>query len=249
MGKVIGVILTYNSAKTLEDVYQRIPKSFLDEIIVSDDGSTDKTVEIAKQLGVSVFSHEHRGYGGNIRYGLERALGMGGKYMIEIHGDGQYDPGGIPSALEKMDKGCQLLLGSRFIDKKQTLQDGMPLVRYLANRGLSFFDRLFLGLNISEFHTGFRVYSRDLFKKINLKTGSDDYLFSFEIIVQSRYFGFKICEIPIRCDYKKVHTSENLWKASIYSFQTFYILFLYFLARFGFKTKLFRSNKSSFIYS
>lgn len=243
MEKVIGIILTYNSAKTFEDIYHRIPKQALDEIIVSDDGSTDATVKIAKQLGIPVFAHAHYGYGGNIKFGLEKAMEKGAEYMVEIHGDGQYDPIVIPNALEKMKQECHLLLGSRFTSAKQARKDGMPLVRYFANKGLSFFDRLLLGLNISEFHTGFRVYTRKLLKGIDFQKGSNDFLFSFEIIVQARYFNFTICEVPVRCDYKKIHTSIDLWKSTIYSFQTFYILFLYFLARFGFKTKLFCLSK------
>lgn len=240
-GKSIGLILTYNSASTLKDVYQRLPHDVLDEVIVIDDESSDNTLQVAKELGIRFFAHEHRGYGGNIKFGLMKALEMGGEYMIEIHGDGQYDQSVIPVALDKMSSGCDFILGSRFTNPKQALEDGMSFVRYFANRGLSFFDRLFLGIDLTEFHNGFRVYSRKLLETADFRRGAEDFLFSFEIIVQARYFNLRVCEVPVRCDYTQAHTSINLWKSAIYSFQTFYVLFLYYLARFGIKIKLFRT--------
>lgn len=242
-GKSVGIILAYNSASMLEDLYARIPKDVLDEIILVDDASTDNTLEVAKKLGIPSFTHPHKGYGGNVKFGLQKALERGGDYMVEIHGDGQYDPTVIPLALQKMREGYDFILGSRFMIPKQPLEDGMSFARYLPNIILSFFDRLILGIKISEFHSGFRLYSRKLLTVANLDKSSDDHLFSFEIIVLAQYHKLRIGEVPIRCDYRKSHTSISIRKSIIYAFQTFYIILLYLLAKIGFKTNLFRRSK------
>ncbi len=242
MSKTVGIILTWNSGKTLAETYRRIPKDLLDEVIVSDDGSDDNTAEEARRLGLKFFTHPHGGYGANIKFGLKKALELGADYMVEIHGDGQYSLESLPQAISKMEGGCDFLLGSRFTDKKQALKNGMPLSRYLANRALSFFDRLLLNLKLTEFHTGFRVYSRRLMETVGFK-GHDDYLYSFEIIVQAVFFKLKICETPVQCDYRKPHTSISIFKSAIYSFQTFYVLLLYWLAKLGLKkADLFKRN-------
>lgn len=237
--KAIGIILTYNCSSMLPGLLPRIPKGALDEIIVVDDASKDNTVEVAKNLGLTVFPHKHMGYGGNLKYGFSKALEMEADYFVEIHGDGQFDPSVIPLALEKMRQGCDFVVGSRFTDLRQPLRDGMSYARYFANLGLSFFDRLILQLPLSEFHTGFRVYSKKLVKTLGTSKGADDTLYSFEIIVMARFYNMRFCEIPVRANYKEEHTSVPLLKSAIYSFQTFWVLFLYILARLGFKSRLF----------
>lgn len=231
--------MTYNCASVVADIYKRLPKDLLSDIILVDDASSDNVMEIAKELGIKAYTHEHLGYGGNIKFGLQKALAMGADYMVEIHGDGQYDPSSLASALEKMKNGCVFILGSRFTKEGRALEDKMSLVRYLANRGLSFFDRLVLQLPLTEFHSGFRVYSRKLLETIPFPVGSDDYLYSFEIIAQAGFCGLKVEEVPVRCDYSKEHTSASLKKSAIYALQTFGVLIKYIIAHLGFKTKLF----------
>ncbi len=244
--KTIGIIMTYNSSSCLEDFYRCIPKVF-DALIVVDDGSDDsaETEIIAKQLGLIFFRHEHMGYGGNIRYGIKKAIEMGAEYMIELHGDGQFDPSASPAALAKIRSGYDFVLGSRFTNLLQPLRDKMSLARYLANIGLSFIDRLILQVPLSEFHTGFRVYSKNLVEKIPFESISDDYLYSFEVIAQAAYFKLRIAEVPVRADYRKKHTSISIWKAAIYSFKTLYVLFLFIAARLGFRAHLFRNPSKS----
>lgn len=237
--KTVGIILTYNCASMLPGLLPRIPKEVLDEIIVVDDESSDDTVEVAKNLGLVVFPHKHLGYGGNLKYGFSKALEKEAEYMVEIHGDGQFDPSVIPEALEKMRQGCDFVIGSRFTNLRQPLRDGMPWARYLANIGLSFFDRLILQIPLSEFHTGFRAYSRKLVSAVGTTKGANDYLYTFEIIVMARFYNLKFCEIPVRANYKGEHTSISILKSTIYSFQTFYVLLLYIFARLGLKSKLF----------
>lgn len=238
--KSVGIILAWNCAHLIEGIYQRIPKEYFDEIILADDGSTDETLAVAKKLGIQSFTHEHSGYGGNIKFGLHKALELGADYMVEIHGDGQYEPSFIPRALEMMHEGADFLLGSRFTDIVQPLRDKMPLVRYLANIGLSFFDRLILQVPLTEFHTGFRVYSRRLVETLDFTHTSNDYLFSFEVIAQARYCNLRIRELPIRCDYEAEHTSISIKKSIIYALRTFGTLFSYLLACAGFERKIFR---------
>lgn len=246
-GKAIGVILTYNCGPMVEGLYRRISQGALDEIILVDNNSADDTIEIAKRLGINYFIHEYTEYGGSIKWGLKKALELGADYIVEIHGDGQYDPVFIPDALKKIKEGYDFLLGSRFTDFKQPLRDKMPLARYLANVGLSFIDRLVLGIPLTEFHSGFRVYSRRLLKTVNLDATSGTHLFSFQIITLARFCNLKITEIPIRCNYADEHTSISIFHSTVYAFQTFKVLFQYILARAGFKIRLFQCDKTAVV--
>ncbi len=243
--KAIGIILTYNCASMLESTVRRIPKGMLDAVIVSDDGSSDGTVAIARKLGLTVFKHPHTGYGGNIKYGLARAMELGADCCIEIHGDGQYDPAVIPAALECMRAGCDMLLGTRFSDPRQALRDGMPFSRYATNRAFSLLCRIVLRIPLSEFFSGFRGYSRRLVETLDFSPTGDNYAFSFEVIVQAKYFGLRIEEIPVRCDYRGEHTSENFWHAALPTATwNLSILTRYLLARVGLiHDALFRRKK------
>ncbi len=237
--KVIGIILAYKHARFLESVYKSLPKNIFDEIIISDDATGDNICEIAKKLGIKCFSHPRLHYGGNIKYALKKALEMGGDYMVEIHGDGQYGVDAIIPGIEKMKQGYDFILGSRFIDILQPLKDKMSLTRYMANIGLSFIDRLVLRVPLSEFHSGFRIYSRKQLETIPLSRTANDHLFSFQLIALTIFHKLKIGEVPVRCDYGKEHYSIKISWAAKYSFQTIGVLFQFILAGMGFKTKLF----------
>lgn len=239
--KIIGIILTYNSAETLADIYRRIPKSALDGIIVVDDDSSDNTADIAKRLGLKFFSHQHCGYGGNIKYALLKAMELGAEFMIEIHGDGQYDPLVIPQTIKKI-KNYDLIVGSRFVDIRQPLRDNMPLVRYFTNIVTSTIYRFILGMPLTEFHNGFHVYSRKLLENIQLENMPNGHLFSFEILIRAHYKKFRIGEIPIRCSYVGKHSSIGNFKSLIFLLQTAVILWLYVLARMGLKTGFFKTS-------
>lgn len=238
--KVIGIIMTYNCGPMLKDTYNNLPKNEFDHIIVVDDGSTDESVTIAKSLGLKTFTHKHGGYGVNIRYGFNKAKELGADYMVEIHGDGQYDPSVIPSALQKIKKEkLDLLSGSRFIHPKQALIDGMPIARFLANVVFSFIDRVLFQIPLTEFYNGFRIYSRNLLENVRFENAAKNYYYSFQILIQAKYNNLPIGEIPVRCNYKKKHTSENFWAAAIHAFETFQTFAEYQKAKHGFKTSLF----------
>ena len=241
--KAICIILAYNCADVLENTFKRIPIMSVDAILLVDDASKDNTVEVAKKLNIPYFTHDKNlGYGGNVKYSLRKAIELGAEYVIDLHGDGQYDPAAIPAALAKAREGYDLVVGSRFTDKRQPLKDGMSLARYLANIGLSFFARIVFKLPLSEFHTGFRVYTRYLVESVAIERTSNDFLFSFQIIAQARYSKLAIGEIPIRCNYKDKHTSITLRKSIVYAFQMLYTLLLFILARLGFKMSLFQNK-------
>lgn len=242
-GKAICVILAYNCASVLENTYRRIPKDSVDRIILVDDGSTDRTLEEAKRLGIEYYTHPNLGYGGNVKYSIRKAIEFGAEYVVDLHGDGQYDPAAIPLALAKAREGYDLVLGSRFVDLRQPLRDAMPLARYVANIGLSAIERFVLGLPLSEFHTGFRIYTKRMADTIALDNTSDGFLFSFEIIAQARYHNLRVGEIPIRCNYREEHTSISIPRSIVYAFQTFKVLALYLLARMSLRTTLFASPK------
>ncbi len=232
--------MTWNSGNLVKGIIDRLPKDTFDEVIVTDDGSTDNTVTVVEGLGLKCFTHEHTGYGGNIKYGLQKAIELGGEYMAEIHGDGQYDPSYIPRAFEMLEGGADFVQGSRFVDLRQPLRDKMPLIRYVANIGLSFFARLVLRVPLTEFHSGFRMYSRKMVEITDPTYTSNDHLYSFQSIAQTIYCGLKIGELPIRCDYSGEHSSINLRKSVVYALNNFVTLFYFMLAKMGFKTKLFR---------
>lgn len=238
--KIIGFITTYNCAKMIKETFLNLPKEIFDQIIVVDDGSKDQPDLIVKKLGIPFFTHPHGGYGANIKYALAKAGKLGADYMIEIHGDGQYDPSTIPRAVKKAkQENYDLLLGSRFTRPKLALKDGMPLLRFLANLLMSFINRHLFQIPLSEFYNGFRIYSKKLVNQVKFEDTSDNYFYSFQIIIQARYHNLKIGEIPIRCDYHKEHTSESFWQASLHVFDTIKLLIIYIKARMGFKTALF----------
>ncbi len=243
--KVIGMIPAYNCAHLIRKAYEQVPKEYFDSIIIVDDGSTDDTLRVAQTLGVKVFTHTHSGYGGNIKYAIRKALLLGADYMIEIHGDGQYDPGNIPDAIAKIQTGqYDFLLGSRFTSLFQPLRDKMSLARYVANIGMSFIDRLVLRIPLTEFHQGFRVYSRRLIDTVGLEHTSDDHLFSFQIIAKAAFAKLRVGEIPVRCNYGDEHTSINLRRSVVYAVLTFGVLAEFILAKLGFSSKIFRKKTS-----
>lgn len=233
--KITAFILAYKCERMIARAYERIPKDIVDDIIVTDDNSPDGTVAAAKALGLRVFTHQpNRGYGGNLKEGLRLCFSEGADYAVEVHGDGaQFDPISIKYALPLMEQDYDLILGSRFRQPGKALANGMPLIRFVANRFLSFFDRLVLRLPLTEFHTGFRIYSRRFYETLPLEHDSEDYLLSFQVIAQSAYFDLKVGEVDVEADYISEHTSHKLSGAFIYAFQTFGVLAQYLLARSG----------------
>ena len=235
------MIPAYNCAHLLKKGTTRFPRNTLMISSWLTTGQRTITFAVAKTLPANACTHPHSGYGGNIKYAIRKALELGADYMIEIHGDGQYDPSNIPDAIAKIKTGnYDFLLGSRFTDILQPLRDKMSLARCSANIGMSFIDRLVLRIPLSEFHQGFRVYSRRLIETVGLTNTSDDHLFSFQIIAKAAFAKLRVGEIPVRCDYSGEHTSINLRRSVVYALLTFGVLMQYISAKIGFPSKIFR---------
>ncbi|MBI5138668.1 MAG: glycosyltransferase family 2 protein [Candidatus Vogelbacteria bacterium] len=241
--RVFGIILTYNCALFLPEVISKIPKEYFDIIIVSDDDSSDNTMDVAKQLGVQAFTHPHTGYGGNLKFGLNKAVEMGADHMIEIHGDGQYDLFSVPLAIPKLNAGVDFILGNRFYKFFQPWKDNMSLIRILGNLTLSTIGRFGLWIKPLDLFPGFRAYSKRFVETIDFANGSDDYFFSFEVIVLAKYAGLVIDSVPARCFYNKGgHSSMNLWKGMLEIYQTPHAVLQYWLALLGWKRTILKNQ-------
>lgn len=242
--KVVVVMPAYNAAKTLEATYNDIPKEYVDEIILVDDASRDETVNKAKELKLNVLIHqENRGYGGNQKTCYTEALKKGAGIVVMLHPDYQYDPKLIPDMIKPILEGeADLVLGSRLLSGT-ALSGGMPFYKFISNRFLTFVENLILGQKLSEFHTGFRAYSRKLLETIPFMKNSENFVFDSEVIVQTVYFKFKIKEIPCPTKYLKDSSSISLKNSVVYGLQTLGSLLKYVLCMLKIKKfKIFGSN-------
>ena len=217
LGKVVLFMPAYHAEKTLETAYCKIPKDMIDEIILVDDASGDGIQAVAEKLGILLWRNERNlGYGGNIKSCLQKALDHSADILIEFHPDDQYDPASIQPALEKIRQGYDFVMGSRFIEQGAALANRMPLWKYAINRTSTYFLQAVLGIRLTEFHCGFRVYTRRFLEAVPYQRNDDDYLFSFQIIVQAIKGKFKIAEVPIRCRYYDGVTQINVRKTAKY---------------------------------
>ena len=231
--KIVVVMPAHNAALTLTSSFKKLPKQYIDLVLLVDDASTDATYQVAQKLPIRVFRNPHNlGYGGNLKVCLTKALELGADIIIEYHPDNQYDPENLPLFLQKAQEGYDFALGSRFIHPKEALERHMPIIKFISNRALTYIDQLVLGIELSEFHSGFRLYTRKLLESVPYRQNSDDYLFSFEIIVQAIYFQFKVAEVQIACDYHSQMHTANLKKSIIYALGTFKTLIQYILSKF-----------------
>ena len=234
--KIVVVMPAYNAAKTLEMTYNEIPKDIVDEIILVDDGSRDDTARQATRLGIHTIVHiENRGYGGNQKTCYKEALSRGADIIVMLHPDYQYSPSLVTAMASMITSGhYDLVLGSRILGGG-ALKGGMPLYKYIANRFLTFVENLALGAKLSEYHTGFRAFSRALLESLPLETNSDDFVFDNEIIAQTVYFGFRIGEISCPTRYFDDASSVNFQKSIKYGYGVLGVTLKYLLAKLGIK--------------
>ncbi len=228
--EVVIVIPAYNSGKTIQDVYRKIPKGYVDEVIIVDDGSKDNTIEVVKNLGLNIISHKKNlGYGANQKTLYTEALKTGAKYIIMLHPDGQYDPADLPKFIKalKARKG-DLILGSRFLSAglNQT-----PGYKSISLKLIALLFNLVLGLHLSEVNTGYRGYSSKLLKTIPFLKNGNGYIFDPQLIIQSVYFGFTIAEVPVSKRYNKEAISPNFSKSVQHGLENIQLIMEYILHR------------------
>ena len=216
--KIIVVLPAFNAEKTLEKTYREIPLGMVDEVILVDDKSRDKTLEKAKELGIKyIISHDaNKGYGANQKTCYKEALHRGADIVVMLHPDYQYTPRLIPSMVYLIaDEIYPVVLASRILGKG-ALKGGMPVYKYFFNRLLTFFQNLLLGAKLSEYHTGFRAYSREVLEKINYNSNSDDFVFDNQVLAQIHYAGFAIGEISCPTKYDEHSSSINFTRSIKY---------------------------------
>jgi len=231
--KVIVVMPAYNAESTLEQTYRDIPEGSVNDVILTDDCSTDKTVEIANKLGITVITHsKNRGYGGNQKTCYDSALSKNADIVVMIHPDYQYDPKVIPFAVGLLTTDiCDIILGSRIRTRAETIDGGMPIYKYISNRILTIFENIVLGQNLGDFHSGFRVYKREVLEKIAYHQNSDDFVFDTEFLAQSVYHKFRIGDIPIPTRYFPEASSINFKRSLTYGLQTIWVMIKYTLQK------------------
>ncbi|HEX9144230.1 MAG TPA: glycosyltransferase family 2 protein [Candidatus Binatia bacterium] len=219
-GKRIAVVLpAYNAARTLERTVEEVPREIVDEILLIDDHSKDETVQLAQRLGLRVFLHEKNfGYGRNQKTCYTEALRTDADVIIMLHPDYQYDPRLVlPMAGLIVTGVYDVVIASRILGGK-TRTGGMPLYKYIANRVLTLIQNFMLGAKLSEYHTGYRAFSRNVLLSLPLITNSDDFAFDNEMLVQSIYFGYRIGEISCPTRYFPEASSINFRRSVKYGF-------------------------------
>lgn len=231
--RVAAVLPAYNAAKTLAQTVADIPRDVVDDIILVDDCSRDATVAVARQLGLHVVVHEHnRGYGGNQKTCYATAVARGADIVVMVHPDHQYDPHYVTELVDLIARHeADAAFGSRMLTPGGALKGGMPWWKYMANIGLTKAANLALGLRLSEYHSGFRAYSRAVLQSLALESNSDNFVFDTEIIIQLKHAGFRIREIPIPTRYFKDASSIGLGRSIEYGLSIFRTLWSYLLHR------------------
>lgn len=236
--KIVVVLPAYNAEKTLQKTFEEIPFEIVDDIIITDDYSNDKTIEIAKKIGIKhIITHDkNRGYGANQKTCYKKAIELNADIVIMLHPDYQYTPKLIPAMTSLVANDLyDVVLGSRILSKG-ALSGGMPVYKYFFNRFLTFFQNILMNQKLSEYHTGYRCFNLNLLKKIDFSSNSDDFVFDNEILAQCCYINAKIGEISCPAKYFDDASSINLKRSIVYGIGVLRVSFSYFLQ----KTKLFK---------
>jgi glycosyltransferase involved in cell wall biosynthesis len=234
--KIVVVMPAYNAAQTLQTTYEEVmAQEIIDRVIVVDDKSSDDTVAIAGKLpNVIVHAHNrNRGYGGNQKTCYKLALDVGGDIIIMVHPDYQYTPKLIPAMASMISSGLyHCVLGSRILGG-YALKGGMPLWKYIANRGLTLIENGLIGAKLSEYHTGYRAFSRHLLEQLPLDVNSDDFVFDNQMLAQILWLGYTIAEISCPTKYFPEASSINLIRSIKYGFGCLSTALTVCLAKFG----------------
>ena len=220
--KIVAVMPAYNAEATLQKTWADIPAGAVDEVIIVDDASRDRTAEVARALGLPVIQHpENRGYGANQKTCYDEALRRGAGIVVMVHPDYQYDSQLIPLMTGFIEAGiCDVMLGNRIRTRREALACGMPIWKYLANRALTIAENFLLGQNLGEYHSGFRAYSRRVLETIPYHRNSDDFVFDQQFLIQAVQFGFRLGDIPVPVRYMPEASSINFQRSLRYGMHT-----------------------------
>ncbi|MEJ5265618.1 MAG: glycosyltransferase family 2 protein [Bacteroidales bacterium] len=243
LGKKLTIVLpAYNAGKTLEKTYREIPFDIVDEVILVDDCSKDNTLEIARKLGIKhIIRHEqNKGYGGNQKSCYNKALELGSDIVIMLHPDYQYTPKLIHSmAYLIANEVYEVVLGSRILGRG-ALKGGMPRYKYIFNRMLTFIQNTLMHQKLSEYHTGYRAFSRKVLESVNYMANSDDFVFDNQMLAQIFYKGFEIAEVTCPTKYFEEASSINFRRSVKYGLGVLSTSIKYFLAKLGiYRDKIF----------
>jgi glycosyltransferase involved in cell wall biosynthesis len=234
--KIVTVVLpAYNAEKTLEQTYNEIPFDIVDNVILVDDHSRDKTIEVANTLGIKhiVIHEQNKGYGGNQKSCYNKALELNSDIVVMLHPDYQYTPKLINSMCHLIASGTyEVVFGSRILGNG-ALKGGMPIYKYIANRLLTLFQNILMNQKLSEYHTGYRAFSGNVLRTIPYKLNSDDFIFDNQMIAQIFYAGFEIAEITCPTKYFEDASSINLKRSTIYGLGVIKVSLSYFLQKHG----------------
>jgi len=245
--KVIVVLPAYNASKTLEITYNEIDFTIVDDVILVDDLSNDDTVDVGKKLGIKhiVVHEKNKGYGGNQKSCYNKALELGADIVIMLHPDYQYTPKLIPAMANLL--GSELyhvVLGSRILGKG-ALRGGMPVIKWLANRGLTLIENILLNAKLSEYHTGYRAFTREVLEAVNYNDNSDNFVFDNQMLAQIWYAGYEIAEITCPTKYFDDASSINIKNSTIYALGVLRTSLQYRLQKWGLaKNKIFNNSTS-----
>lgn len=242
MKKIAVVLPAYNAEKTLAATVASIPEELKAALILVDDASKDRTADAARKLGLKVIQHpRNRGYGANQKTCYGEALKTPAEIIVMIHPDYQYDARLIPALILPIQLGvCDAMMGNRIRSRREALQGGMPLYKYLANRALTVLENFLLGQNLGEFHSGMRAYSRKVLETLPWKKNNDGFVFDQEFLIQLTFFKFRIGDIPVPAKYFREASSIGFFRSVLYGLGTLLTLLKYFAARLGLRASIFR---------
>jgi glycosyltransferase involved in cell wall biosynthesis len=232
--KIVVVMPAFNAAKTLRMTYSDLPRDVVDSVILVDDGSSDETVAIARQLGLEVFIHNRNyGYGANQKTCYREALKSGADIVVMVHPDYQYDPRLVPEVIAPIQREeADVVLGSRLMGSSP-MKQGMPWWKFIANRFLTEIENLAFGLRMSEYHTGYRAFRRQALESVNLEMNSDRFIFDQEIVAQMVELKFRMTEVPVPTRYFAEASSASFWQSTRYGLEILWLLARFCLHRAG----------------